>query len=429
MTRAAGFGAAHTSASPACVGEADESPALLRVDPILGPIHDCLQLRHAIESVRTLHEGQSEIPGVRRKKIAVPGLHVWTGPPGLGKSIAAQQLEVELQAEHEAGGAQAYQARWCVAAGDVYQGGTRKMKRGISLLYRTVVDPELSDRDERSKKEGDMVNEIVALSKVDNIQMLMVDEAGTNTPAEIRGFAQVYDAALKAHHKLSIVLVGMDDLAWKVKSLGVLRSRIRSELLFGTWLAHEYLAFVIARSFAMEQAHRRQPAVCATVTQSLFQYTAGDMRQTEALLPLLDEQATPRRRLDVVAKEVMDAHAEMSAACERFAAEYETQSKRKLTRAPRKGPSRVSPDPAKAGVRWTVASTVPLARDAAAATGANDAGRGAGDAVTSGVRARSGSAAPTVSVMSSDDDEHGPEEEYNDEDDVESGDDDMGVFR
>ena len=98
--------------------------AVLRTAPANGPIFNHDELRTAITQVLRVHSGD---PGENN---AAPGLHVWTGEPGFGKSMAAEQFEVECNDAADAGKAGAFRAKYCVAIGDVYKGGMSLPRSG-----------------------------------------------------------------------------------------------------------------------------------------------------------------------------------------------------------------------------------------------------------------------------------------------------------
>jgi hypothetical protein len=80
-------------------------PKILGYDPLVGRIIEHSQLRPFLT--------------ITRLQLKTPGLQVWTGNPGLGKTIAAQQLVAECNRGADAGEQGAYRAEMFATAGDV----------------------------------------------------------------------------------------------------------------------------------------------------------------------------------------------------------------------------------------------------------------------------------------------------------------------
>jgi hypothetical protein len=67
------------------------------------------------------------------------------------------------------------------------------MKRGIYTVFESVVKESLSPTDYRSCNEGELAKMIVEHCQLMGIQLIVMDEAGTKTEAEIRGIAYIID--------------------------------------------------------------------------------------------------------------------------------------------------------------------------------------------------------------------------------------------
>lgn len=249
--------------------------ATLRSHPITGPILDQPQLREAIALSKLSHR--------------TPGLQMWTGDPGVGKTVAAEQLAYECNRDADARLKGSYRAFYFVTGGDVERSTGRQMKRGIYTVYEQMIG-ELSSGELRTRSETALAEEIVHHAKLINTQLIIIDEAGTKSASEIRGLALLSDIARQREFPLSLLLVGMDDLAAKMGSLDVLRSRTRVIVGFQSWEQEEALSFILARSSLIEEAYgRRDPGIALMLT-AMLKHTQCRPREIETLLPEVDKR-------------------------------------------------------------------------------------------------------------------------------------------
>ena len=201
------------------------------------------------------------------------------------------------------------------------------MKRGISMLHEEVVEP-LTPSEERRLGERAMSNIVAQHVQLENIQLIIVDEAGTKTPAEIRGFADVYDTALRLGHPLSILLVGMDDLAHKTSGLGVIKSRVRSRWLFKQWDDLDYGVYVASRCRLLRALRAQNIGAFEKLMPVLREYTKSDLRATLSLMPLVDGIGRGRTDISDVVKEVIASDSKHQEDSDVFALKYEANANR-----------------------------------------------------------------------------------------------------
>lgn len=293
--------------------------AVLRVDPVEGPVLDHPQLREAIACARLQH--------------ATPGLQVWTGPPGVGKTMAAQQLEIECNAAAGAGKEGAYRAHYFATGGEVTHGTTRQMKRGLQSAYEQLLEEELSPADLRRMTEESMARDVIEEARLRNLQLLIVDEAGTKTQAEIRGLAMLSDQGRRRNWPFTVLLVGMDDLATKVDGLPVIRSRDRRLSMFRPWSAEDILAFMFGRAptFAT-RAHEGALGV-GHVLRRAMEHANGSPREVETLLPELEVRLQKGRGLAEAIDTILEVRSEDREDALAFArAQVEDQRKQRRAR-------------------------------------------------------------------------------------------------
>ncbi len=298
----------------------------LRLHASDGVILEHAQLRSAIKLAKVMHA-------------TTPGLQVWTGDAGVGKTVAAEQLALECNAAADAGKPGAYRAQYFLTGGDVDHTSQRFMKKGIYCVYECVVD-ELSRGELTRRTERALATDIVEQIRLTNLQLLIIDEAGTKNSAEIRGLALIYDIARQHHWPLTLLLVGMDDLAHKVRGLPVLESRVRATRVFHEWSVNECASFLASRSEAIRERLQGGGADVQAAIRLLVAETGGRLRALHTLLAEVDGRLRARasaKLLDVV-EDVIDWRAETAERAAAQAAEYRERVRVRRLR-PRAQPS------------------------------------------------------------------------------------------
>jgi hypothetical protein len=188
-----------------------------------------------------------------------PGIVVWTGQQGMGKTTTARRLESMIGSSYSTDNPNAFRAHYFEVGGDVRGSGQRRMKRGIKSLYRQVVGP-LDDKVYYREPEevlGGFVREGLRKRR---IQMMLVDEAGTLSVEEIRGMVHVQNLCTEGGWPLSLVLIGMDDLSVKLEQLAHIRGRIQSWCYFEPYELADTLSILVALSPHFASLDPEQPA-------------------------------------------------------------------------------------------------------------------------------------------------------------------------
>jgi len=246
---------------------------VLRIYEADGAILDHRQLRDRISLAKIAHR--------------TPGLQVWTGPAGVGKTVTAEQLAYECNADADAGKPHAYRAFYFMSGGDVDHSSQRQMKRGVYCVYEQLIE-ELTTAQLRQRSELSLAMDVVEEARAQGIQLLIIDEAGTKTGAEIRGLAYLYDVARQAHWPLTILLVGMDDLAAKVTALPVLTSRVRTMCVFLPWDDAGCLAYLSSRSPVLAGEMAVDRPVQRKAFETLIRATGRRLRELQTLVPEIE---------------------------------------------------------------------------------------------------------------------------------------------
>lgn len=249
---------------------ANQHPSILTDHPLWGPLIDHDQLRRAIKLTRL----DSKLPGIQ----------VWTGEPGVGKTVAAEQLVAECNAAADAGEPEAFRAVYLSTGGDVRHNTTRGMKRGINCVFEGVLKEELTPSEYRSISERALAEMVVEHVRLLGIRLIVLDEAGTKTQSELRGISYITDVAAEQHWCLSILLVGMDDLADKVDREIATRSRTRRTIMFESWVDSDILAYLKTRPGVIGEQFSAGNAEAEAVASMLFEAVEGDLRELSSYL-------------------------------------------------------------------------------------------------------------------------------------------------
>lgn len=271
------------------------TPLVLGRHPLWGTLINHEQLRRAIKLAQ--HDCKA------------PGIQVWTGEPGVGKTVAAEQLVAECNAAADAAEPEAFRAVYLSTGGDVHHNTTRGMKRGINCIFEGVLKEELTNAEYRSISERALAEMIVEHVRLLNIRLIVLDEAGTKTQSEIRGISYITDVAIERHWCLSILLVGMDDLADKADREIATRSRTRRTTMFTPWSASELFAFLQTRDGVIGEAFARGGSDAEAVATLLCEAVDGDVRSLLTHLNELTlrlENGVPLRRAAMKVIEMRD---------------------------------------------------------------------------------------------------------------------------
>lgn len=216
---------------------------------------------------------------LRHVQVAEPGLVVWTGPAGFGKSVATRQLRGFLQQQLPAS---VVPTQYLQLAGELDRPTGRGMHRSICDLHLALI-PASTPQLLRALPAAAIIEDILEQFVQEGTRLLILDEAGTKSAAELRGIAQLVDAAIERQYQLHILLVSMDDITPKLARYKVLESRVTLDRDFPAWRSEHVLDLLKLQSAELAQfleAHPPEAAAAATVCAN---EARGDLRLTGAV--------------------------------------------------------------------------------------------------------------------------------------------------
>ncbi|WP_337171560.1 ATP-binding protein [Gemmatimonas aurantiaca] len=152
------------------------------------------------------------------------GFIVMSGPPGVGKTTCAHHL-VSLINEDDALGV-GVQADTFEVSGKRTRPSSHQSVRGplreLYARYFGTLPSTLFQRD----SEHAVTRRVVATLRQRGLQVLLLDEAGTYAAEELRGLSMLLNISREESWPLTVVLIGMDDIAKTVESLPQITSRV-----------------------------------------------------------------------------------------------------------------------------------------------------------------------------------------------------------
>ncbi len=289
-------------------------PEVLDDFPAIGPVinHDQLQPNLTLTLMQ----------------LAAPGLQVWTGPPGFGKSIAARYLAAKCNRDYDAGRS-TFRAFYFSTGGDVNHNSTRSMKRGIATVFESVLDQELSGPEFRRASELALAEEVIEHLRLMNIQLVIMDEAGTKTEAELRGVAHITNVGIERGWPVTFLLVGMDDLAEKVHRQPAICSRVRRVIVFESWSLADFNAFLVTRGGRVGEAFAKRSTETAKSLARLHDAACGAPRVLETFTTELEARLQRGDELLSATESTIQLYALSQEASLAFAREYQQQQLRR----------------------------------------------------------------------------------------------------
>lgn len=148
-------------------------------------------------------------------------LVAWCGPPGSGKSSTARYWRDGLTASADAGGVEGRAHYFTVPEIPTLNGDRRLLR----TIHHRVIGP-LSAGAFRSMGADDIAEAVIVGCEARDFRTLLLDEAGQLSKSALRGVCLLRDAAEDRQWPLTIVLIGMDDLPHKIKSMPHVSRRV-----------------------------------------------------------------------------------------------------------------------------------------------------------------------------------------------------------
>lgn len=155
---------------------------------------------------------------------------VMSGPPGVGKTTCAKFM-VSLVNEQAALGEGIKAHTWEVSGRNKRQRAQQSTRGGLKELYVQFIGSVPSNLFQR-ETEHSVCRRLIAVLRQRGLQLLLLDEAGTMAPEELRGLAMVLNVAREEEWPLTMVLVGMDDIATTMEALPQVESRVADWVWF-----------------------------------------------------------------------------------------------------------------------------------------------------------------------------------------------------
>lgn len=166
---------------------------------------------------------------------------LWTGMSRLGKTTTAAWLTDRINGKFSAKDPNAFRAKHYQATelAGWHAGGKTAMGAFHSGVIGTL-DSGLYKR-LRAHELADLV--VTGLVR-ERIEMVFLDEAGLYDLRALRGLVAIRDQAVKVGHRLTIVLIGMDDLPIKIGANPQIEGRVHEWCCFVPYSLDETIELV-----------------------------------------------------------------------------------------------------------------------------------------------------------------------------------------
>lgn len=154
---------------------------------------------------------------------------VWTGRSRLGKTTTAEWLEGRINGAYKDSDPDAFHAHH-------YQvtelGDWSTVNKAAMQAFHTAVLGPLDTGLYRRLNADDLAALIAESLKSRRIEVVFVDEAGLYSLPALRGLVAIRDQAVKLGHTLTLVLIGMDDLPFKLEANPQIAGRVQEWVYF-----------------------------------------------------------------------------------------------------------------------------------------------------------------------------------------------------
>lgn len=158
------------------------------------------------------------------------GLVVWSGRSRIGKTSTAEWLESEVNDRYDPENPDAFRAHY-YEVGELGRRAAGHTKQAIRALYHAPLG-RLDEGVYRSSPPEDLAQLVIHGLRRRAIEMIFVDEAGLYSIEAIRGLVLVVDWARRLGHRLTLVLIGMDDIERTIGSNPQVNNRVSDWVCF-----------------------------------------------------------------------------------------------------------------------------------------------------------------------------------------------------
>ena len=140
---------------------------------------------------------------------------VYTGKAGTGKTTTAREIRRALERKFDSSNPDAFRAVH-FEFGRVNVGQGNESKRAIRSVY-DAVGLNLPEGDYNSMTVEGLATTLVEFLRLQRIEMIFADEAGLVSFEAIGGLVTLLNVAKNMGWRLTVILIGMDDLPIKLK--------------------------------------------------------------------------------------------------------------------------------------------------------------------------------------------------------------------
>lgn len=153
---------------------------------------------------------------------------VYTGEAGVGKTTTAREICRSLEAKFKSENPKAFLGLH-LQFGRIDQGnGAKRALRSVYAASGLLLDEYDYDR----LPSEELAAELVEHFRTHRIQVLFADEAGLISPEAIGGLVTLHDVAQYNGWPLTIIFIGMDDLAIKLRRRPQVNRRLKEWIYF-----------------------------------------------------------------------------------------------------------------------------------------------------------------------------------------------------
>lgn len=196
-------------------------------------------VRHAAPIIET-----NLMRDVENRSLAIHNrspLVVWTGNSGLGKTTTAAWLTNRINEAFSADNPNAFRAKHYEATelADWHSVG----KTAMGALHSGVLG-ELDSGLYKRLRANELADLVVIGLIRQRIEVVCLDEAGLYGLRALRGLVAIRDRAVQRGHRLTLILIGMDDLPIKIKATPQIDGRVHEWCLFEPYSLSETIELV-----------------------------------------------------------------------------------------------------------------------------------------------------------------------------------------
>lgn len=196
---------------------------------------------------------------------------VWTGESRLGKTTTKEWLTDRINKAFASDNPAAFKAAHYQATEIGPWPGTDK--KAMCAFHNGILGTLDEGLKRRLKADG-LAELIVKSLKKRRIEMVFVDEAGLYSITAIRGLVAIRDRAVEEDHRLTLVLIGMDDLPVKLEAVPQIAGRVHEWCYFKPYDLEETVNLVTQISDLWANADRADIEVSRQI-QFIHQITRG----------------------------------------------------------------------------------------------------------------------------------------------------------